>query len=122
MTFDIIIVTIVTVAAQVLSFEFENDELSCMTSGTSALMTCHTVGYPRPTVVFTKDSIPIIPGVGNFQRYTAVKFDQVLACVCIIIMCACMCACMCTCTCACIIKIMCTCTCACMCTCMWKNP
>lgn len=49
----------------------------CLVSGTTVLMTCLTLGYPRPELVFTKATAIIIPGVGVFEGISQVRFDQV---------------------------------------------
>lgn len=38
---------------------------ACLIAGSTAFLTCNTVGYPRPRLVFTKNSNVIEPGASD---------------------------------------------------------
>ena len=69
------------VAARVLSLtveEVDGIELpDCLLEGSNVTFTCNIEGFPRPEVIFLKDSVPIVPGEREFSRVTSINRDQV---------------------------------------------
>ncbi len=61
-----------------LEVDFETDQASsCFLPGSNVLLTCRTLGFPRPYIQLLKDSKSIIPGAVGYERITKVRFDRV---------------------------------------------
>ena len=52
-------------------------DLRCLLNGTSVDIQCVNFGFPRPEIIFFKDTELITPGQGNFTRFTQVSYDTV---------------------------------------------
>ena len=51
-----------------------DQQVECLTVGGNVTLTCNSEGFPRPEIIFLKDSVPIIPGS---RRVTSIRNDQV---------------------------------------------
>ena len=54
-----------------------SDPPLCLLAGSTVLLRCVAIGYPRPELIFTKASAIIIVGVGVYNRIRQVEYDQV---------------------------------------------
>ena len=52
-----------------------NPGISCFLAGSTVVMTCNIVGYPRPQLVFLKFGAIIVPAAND--RISGISFDQV---------------------------------------------
>ena len=69
----------VPVEVQSLSFEVEapGGNPQCFLEGSDVTLTCNIVGFPRPEILFRKDSVLIDLGTMIFERISSISFDQV---------------------------------------------
>ena len=51
---------------------------TCLKEGSNVSVRCEVKGFPRSSVEFQLNSIPIIPGRGAFQNFVLEFYDQVL--------------------------------------------
>ena len=51
---------------------------TCLKEGSNVSVRCEVKGFPRPSVEFQLNGIPIIPGRGAFQNFVLEFYDQVL--------------------------------------------
>lgn len=57
---------------------FGEDKLACLVENRDILLRCNITGYPRPeSITFRKNSVIIVPGVGEFERIVSRPFNQV---------------------------------------------
>ena len=50
---------------------------TCLKEGSTVSLRCEVQGFPRPSVEFQLNSIPITPGRGTFQNFVQEFYDQV---------------------------------------------
>ena len=50
---------------------------TCLKEGSNISFRCEIKGFPRPSVEFQLNGIPIIPGKGEFQNFVLEFYDQV---------------------------------------------
>ena len=59
-----------------VSLEVKNNPgVTCLLGGSTAVLTCDLVGYPRPSVEFLHNSTLIVPA--GQSRVSNISFDQV---------------------------------------------
>lgn len=58
-------------------FEVDSRPFNCLLDGSNVTITCNTEGFPFPDIIFLKDTVPIVPGVGDFASVVRTYTDQV---------------------------------------------
>ena len=69
--------TIVPVKVLFLDVLVGPEELPCLVAGSTAFLTCHTMGFPRPQLIFTKNSVNIEQGASDRITRDGIAFDKV---------------------------------------------
>ena len=50
---------------------------TCLKEGSMVSLRCEVQGFPRPSVEFQLNGIPITPGIGTFQNFVQEFYNQV---------------------------------------------
>ena len=56
---------------------------TCLKEGSMVSLQCEARGFPRPSVEFQLNGIPITPGIGTFQNFVQEFYNQVSIILCI---------------------------------------
>jgi len=71
-----ILIFAVDVKVQDISLQVKDyPNISCFLAGSTVVLTCNIVGYPRPPLVFQKSNSEIMPATD--ERISNISFDQV---------------------------------------------